>query len=73
MTSETDLNFTTINFKFKFCLILVYGAGCCGNSDEASDSLKDGDFLDSLSGNRLTEEKPSAKNCEYYVQFVALD
>jgi hypothetical protein len=59
MAAETDLYFTKIKLKFKFCLIILYGSGCCGNSDEASDSMNNGDFLDSLSDNRLTEEKPS--------------
>jgi hypothetical protein len=65
MTAETDLYFTTIKLKFKFCLTILYGADCCGNSDEASDSMNDGDFLDFLSDNRQTEEKTFGINCEY--------
>jgi hypothetical protein len=72
MTSETDLNFTIIKFKFKFCLILVYGAGCCGNIDEASDSLNDEDFLDS-ERQSANGGKTFGINCEYYVELVALD
>jgi hypothetical protein len=33
MTTATDLYFTKIKLKFKFCLIILYGSGCCGNSD----------------------------------------
>jgi hypothetical protein len=53
MAAETDLYFTKIKWKFKFYLIILYGAGCCGDSDEATDSMNDEDFLNSLSGNRL--------------------
>lgn len=40
--------------------MIIYGAACCGNSNEASDSMNNGDFLDYLNDNRLPEEEPSA-------------
>jgi hypothetical protein len=36
MTAETDLYFTKIKLSLKFCLIILYGSGCCGNSDEVT-------------------------------------
>jgi hypothetical protein len=33
MTAETDLYFTKIKLNLKFSLIILYGAGCRGNSD----------------------------------------
>jgi hypothetical protein len=33
MTAENDLYFTKIKLNLKFSLIILYGAGCCGNSD----------------------------------------
>ena len=36
MTAETDLYLTKINLNLKFCLVIFYGAGCCGNSDEVT-------------------------------------
>jgi len=36
MTAETDLYFTKIKLNLKFSLVILYGAGCCGNSDEVT-------------------------------------
>jgi hypothetical protein len=36
MTAETDLYFTKIKLNLKFCLIILYDAVCCGNSDDVT-------------------------------------
>jgi hypothetical protein len=36
MTAETDLYFTKNKLNLKFCLIILYGAVCCGKSDEVT-------------------------------------
>ena len=33
MTAATDLYFTKIKLKLKFCLIILYDSGCFRNSD----------------------------------------
>ena len=36
MTAETDMYLTKIKLNLKFCLIILCGAVCCGNSDEVT-------------------------------------
>ena len=36
MKAETDFYFTKIKLNLKFCLIILYDVGNCGNSDEVT-------------------------------------